>query len=41
MPTPPRGFGKRRDRIFGVIGFLVVAMQVTEGVINSLAVGSS
>jgi hypothetical protein len=35
LPAAPTSFRKRRDRIFEVIGFLVVAMQVTEGVINT------
>lgn len=35
MPAATTSFRKRRDRIFQVIGFLVVAMQKTESLINT------
>ena len=36
MPAATTSFRKRRDRIFEVIGSLVVGMQVTEGLINTV-----
>lgn len=35
MPAAPTSFLKRRDRIFQLIGFLVVGMQGTEDLINT------